>query len=87
MGLGGKDRGILGKKLSDAFIEKASHLIDNETTCKQHRGQPLVAFVEDQEAFGCQQCIYEGEDTEDAVFVTLKAREIHDTFKENYQGF
>jgi len=34
----------LGSKLANAIVEKAAEMIDNEVTCKNHKGLPLVAF-------------------------------------------
>lgn len=78
--------GLQAKRLSDAIIQKAAEAIDNEVTCKKHRDQPLVAFDEASEYFGCHQCIYDG-DYEDPQFITLKARDIHDRLKANYLEF
>ena len=79
-------KGAMARRLSDAILQKAAEIIDNEVTCKKHRDQPLVAFDEASEYFGCHQCIYDG-DYENPQFVTLKARDIHDRLKENYAEF
>ena len=31
-------KGIFAKQLANAFIQKAAEIIDNEVTCKEHRG-------------------------------------------------
>ena len=83
-----KGRGsTLAQKLANAFIEKAAQKIDNEMTCKEHRAQPIVAFDGESNSFGCQQCIFEKDGFEESEFITLKARDIHDTFKKNYEDF
>ena len=73
-------KGDLAKKIANALLEKTAQMIDNEVTCKTHNGLPLVAFDMASSTFGCQQCIYDGPDSE-PEFITLKARELHDRFK------
>ena len=80
-------KGSLAEKLANALLEKAAQKIDNEMTCKEHRGQAIVAFDSESNSFGCQQCIFEKEGFEDSEFITLKARDIHDEFKRNYAQF
>ena len=46
-----------------------------------------MAFDPDDNSFGCQTCIFEKDGFEDAEFIALKARDIHDQFKENYENF
>lgn len=77
----------LAKKLADAMIARASLMIGNDMTCSQHRGQPIVAFDQESNSFGCQQCIFETEGFEESEFITLLARDIYDTFKDNYVKF
>ena len=85
--LGNMDgKGLIARKLANALLEKTAEMIDNEVTCKVHNGLPLVAFDVENERFGCQQCIYDGPDSE-PEFITLKARDLHDKFKENYDEY
>jgi hypothetical protein len=73
----------MSKKLADCIIQKAAHMIDNEASCSKHHDQNLVMFESDKEFFGCQQCIFEGNHP-NPEFITLKAREISDRYKSNY---
>jgi hypothetical protein len=45
-----------------------------------------MMFESDKEFFGCQQCIFEGNHP-NPEFITLKAREISDRYKSNYEQF
>jgi ribosomal protein S17E len=45
-----------------------------------------VAFDSKTSKFGCHECIYMGA-LENPEFITMKAREIHDRFKQNYSDF
>ena len=77
----------MGRKLANALFEKAALKLDNDATCKEHRGQPIVAFDRESESYGCQQCIFEKDGFEDSEFITLLARDIHDSFKQHYEDF
>ena len=68
------------------MIEKTSQLLGNEVQCMKHPGQLLVAFDAKSMQFGCQQCIFHGV-FENPEFITLKARDIHDRFKDNYEEY
>jgi len=50
----------MSSKLAEAILEKAAEMIDNEYTCKTHKGLPLVAFDSSSQYFGCIQCLYDG---------------------------
>ena len=80
-------KGMIMKKVANALLEKTAEMIDNEVTCKVHNGLPLVAFDSKNEKFGCQQCIYDGPADSEPEFITLKARELHDRFKQNYDEY
>ena len=47
----------------------------------------MVAFDVESNQFGCQQCIFENDGFDESEFITLKARDIHDQFKKNYEDF
>jgi hypothetical protein len=49
----GPSKKSLGSKLANAIVEKAAEMIDNEVTCKSHKGLPLVAFDQNSQYFGC----------------------------------
>lgn len=61
---------MLSKKLADAMVEKTAQLIEDDATCREHKGQPLVAFDKEANSFFCMQCIYEGNHV-NPQFVTL----------------
>ena len=79
----GPSKNSLSSKLANAIVEKAAGMIDNEVTCKAHKGLPLVAFDQNSQYFGCVQCLYDG-NHQNPEFITLKARETYDSFKANY---
>jgi len=41
------------KKLSDAIVEKAAEIIEQDSTCTKHKSQPLVAFDSTTQTFAC----------------------------------
>jgi hypothetical protein len=61
-------------------------MIEEDQTCGVHRNEYLVAVDYEARKFGCERCVFEGEDIE-PKFISLAARDIKDEFDTEYFKF
>lgn len=64
-------------KFNEIVAEKGQQMIDENNMCAVHPNQPLVAYIEKDGIFCCQQCLFEG-NYDKPIFMTVKARQIQD---------